>query len=125
MEEILGTERNIKRQILIFLTHCYVTCTAIREQTKVQDALTMALKLKWKWAGHVARYKDDRWTLLATRWKGPAGKRNPGRPYRRWRDDIEGIAGKDWLLNERKRKEWDKLEEAYTQRGVQQKNAIH
>lgn len=39
------------------------------------SALSYAKKLKWKWAGHVARLKDERWTSRVTTWKGPIGKR--------------------------------------------------
>ena len=30
----------------------------IREKTKVKDVLVEITKLKWKWAGHVARMKE-------------------------------------------------------------------
>lgn len=36
--------------------------TDIRSKTKTKDALNHALKLKWKWAGHVARLQDNRRT---------------------------------------------------------------
>ena len=58
--------------------------------------LEYALKLKKQWAGHISRYTDRRWTLLITKWKGPKGKRNVGRPKKRWADDIISIAGRNW-----------------------------
>ena len=41
----------------------------IREKTKVNDVLAEITKLKWKWAGHVARMKDNRWTVRCTEWQ--------------------------------------------------------
>ncbi|CAH2217156.1 jg22848 [Pararge aegeria aegeria] len=64
----------------------------IRQQTKITDALAYTLKAKWKWAGHVARLTDNRWTLRLTKWPGPTGNRARGRPHYRWEDDIKNVA---------------------------------
>ncbi|KAL0881844.1 hypothetical protein ABMA27_001620 [Loxostege sticticalis] len=90
----------------------------IRNKTKVIDALSHALTLKWRWAGHISRYMDKRWTMETTRWKGPSGKRSVGRPKRRWADDLDYFAGKDWMTLARNRELWMDLEEAFTQKGV-------
>ena len=34
----------------------------IRTQTKVEDVIKTAKKMKWRWAGHIARRTDGRWT---------------------------------------------------------------
>ena len=60
---------------------------AIRERTKVVDILKVTTKAKWKWAGHVAHMKDNRWTVSCAEWQVSHGKRSRGRP-RRWHDDI-------------------------------------
>ena len=86
----------------------------IREKTGVIDALSYSRKLKWRWAGHVARTTDDRWTIRATVWPGPAGYRRRGRPLARWVDDITHIAGRDWLRVASNRDKWNSLEEAFT-----------
>lgn len=91
----------------------------IRQKTKLTDALRHALSLKWKWAGHISRYPDRRWTIEATRWKGPMGKRNVGRQLRRWADDITHVAGNDWIKSSKDRELWKRMEEAFTQTGVQ------
>lgn len=82
------------------------------------DALDYAKKLKWKWAGHVARMADKRWTNQITTWPGPRGKRKDGRPYMRWSDDIAKIAGPKWTLTAQDRSNWLSLEEAFTREGV-------
>ncbi|RVE48334.1 hypothetical protein evm_006994 [Chilo suppressalis] len=85
---------------------------------KYKAALTYALKLKWKWAGHVARLSDGRWTKKITEWRGPYDKRKIGRPYKRWSDDIIQTANIHWTKSAQDRKKWEKLEEAFTQRGT-------
>ncbi|KAA5662277.1 hypothetical protein F3G60_33305 [Pseudomonas aeruginosa] len=91
----------------------------IREKTKLIDALRYALTQKWRWAGHLARYTDKRWTLEITTWEGPAGKRRRGRPRSRWIDEITAATGKEWRNKAKEREEWSKLEEAYTRMGFQ------
>ncbi|GBP18366.1 Putative uncharacterized transposon-derived protein F52C9.6 [Eumeta japonica] len=88
--------------------------TDIRSKTKTIDALNHALRLKLKWAGHVARLKDGRWTHKITSWKGPEGKRCRGRPFARWEEDIKKIAGPKWQQIAQNRENWQKLEEAFT-----------
>lgn len=34
-------------------------------------SITKAVALKWKWAGHIARLQDQRWTIKVTEWRGP------------------------------------------------------
>ena len=34
----------------------------IRKRTKIIDIIEYTLKQKWRWAGHIARMKDKRWT---------------------------------------------------------------
>ncbi|CAH2237406.1 jg11261 [Pararge aegeria aegeria] len=44
------------------------------------------------------------------------GKRNRGRPYRRWEDDIKQTAGPNWRRVAHDRKQWRELEEAFANR---------
>ena len=50
----------------------------------------------WRWAGHIARMKDNRWTKRCTEWQPRRGKRSRGRPSRRWQDDITRKEGTTW-----------------------------
>lgn len=70
--------------------------------------------MKWKWAGHIARLTDNRWTVEATKWPGPPGTRKAGRPNTRWIDEITKIAGTNWWQTARDRSRWRDLEEAFT-----------
>ena len=71
------------------------TAKQIREKTKVRDMTKTMSKLKWDWAGHVARRTDNRWTSRITFWKPRETQRNRGRPRKRWRDDLDSFL-KHW-----------------------------
>ena len=43
-----------------------IPCSEIRKRTKIIDIIEYTLKQKWKWAGHIARMKDNRWTKCCT-----------------------------------------------------------
>ena len=38
----------------------------IRQRTSVTDIVQYVANTKWKWAGHIARMKDKRWTIRST-----------------------------------------------------------
>lgn len=71
--------------------------TKIRNITKAKDGFTHAQSLKWRWAGHVARLRDKRWTKRVTTWAAPQGKRKRGRPIASWEDEIKKTAGPNWI----------------------------
>ena len=39
-----------------------IPCSEIRKRTKIIDIIECTLKQKWRWARHIARMKDNRWT---------------------------------------------------------------
>ncbi|GBP73997.1 Retrovirus-related Pol polyprotein from type-1 retrotransposable element R2 [Eumeta japonica] len=47
----------------------------------------------------------------------PLGKRNVGRPAKRWADDIIKIAGRAWMNLAKDREIWKEIEETFTQTG--------
>ena len=61
--------------------------------------------MKWSWAGHKGRMKNDRWAKKCTKWI-PGRKRKRGRPTRRWRDDIEKVAAVNWISKTENRRTW-------------------
>ena len=69
--------------------------TNIRQRTRVTDIVQYVTNTKWKYAGHIARMKDNRWTIRSTEWQ-IKGVRSVGRPRHRWRDDIVGQQGAVW-----------------------------
>ncbi|CAH2239763.1 jg24652 [Pararge aegeria aegeria] len=80
----------------------------IRKRTKIIDAAKLACILKWRWAGHIARAKDGRWTEKILHWYPREDRRPRGRPRRRWSDDIIKAVGATWtrLARETDGKGW-------------------
>lgn len=111
--KILSCQHAMERSILKLRKIDKTRNADIRNKTNFKDALKHAMTLKWKWAGHLARYLDNRWTLQTTKWLGPTGKRQKGRPKKRWADDIVKTAGKNWMITAQNRQTWIKMEEAF------------
>ncbi|XGW02331.1 hypothetical protein V3C99_014401 [Haemonchus contortus] len=58
----------------------------LRQRKKIRDAVDYAKKLKIRWAGHVMRYSDDRWTVAVTDRILRDITRTPGLLPTRWSD---------------------------------------
>ena len=87
--------------------------TWIRQQTGVTDIVTTIRSSKHRWAGHVARFQDNRWTLRVTEWTPRQWKRTRGRPKIRWRDDLLNYMGPKWPEKARDRKQWKSSREGF------------
>ena len=61
----------------------------VRERTKFIYIINTVRKMKWSWAGHINRRKDDRWTPCVTTWRPYDKKIRQGRPAKRRRDDLD------------------------------------
>ena len=60
--KIQTTQRRMERSCLGLKLKDKVKNVDIRKRTNLCDVLTFSLKVKWRWAGHLAQYQDDRWT---------------------------------------------------------------
>ena len=81
---------------------------------KVQDILKTINLGKWTWAGHVSRRTDGRWTTAVTEWTPRTGIGSQGRPYKRWRDELDKYWGTPaWTEHTRDRQYWEKHAEAF------------
>ena len=54
-------QRAMERKMLDLKLQDKIPCSEIRKRTKIIDT-EYTLKQKWKWAVHIARMKDNRWT---------------------------------------------------------------
>ncbi len=71
-----------------------VRITRIKKELKNNiNILEKIHRLKWKWAGHLMRQTDNRWTKRCTNWYLSYMKRKKGRQIRRRDDDIVKITG--------------------------------
>lgn len=117
LDRIRVCQRGIERSYTGHKLKDKIKNSVIREKTKAQDATRKILHLKWKWAGHVQRMAEDRWSKTVTNWHPLDKKRRPGRPRKRWSDDIVKIAGSTWSREARDRTRWRQMEEAFTALG--------
>ena len=60
------SQRAMERKILNIKIKDRISNRTIRERTKVDDVIKVVTKAKWRWAGHVARMSDNRWTIRST-----------------------------------------------------------
>ncbi|GFO40356.1 endonuclease-reverse transcriptase [Plakobranchus ocellatus] len=112
-QKLRVAQRAMERKIQGIKLTDRVKCSEIRKRTQIQDIVDFVAKQKWRWAGHVARLKDNRWTLRVTEWQPRNDKRSRGRQARRWRDDIVKAKGNTWSRDARDRDEWKRDAEGY------------
>ena len=84
----------------------------IWQRTRVTAIVQYVTNTKWKWSGHIARMKDNRWTVRSIE-RQVKGVRSVGRPTRRWRDDIVGQQGAVWTRIAKDRERWKTLAEGF------------
>ncbi|KAE9417306.1 hypothetical protein Angca_002707, partial [Angiostrongylus cantonensis] len=61
-----------------------IRSTDLRQRSKIKDAVLYAKQWKIRWAGHVVRMNDNRWTRAVSDWIPRDVKRTAGRPLTRW-----------------------------------------
>ena len=103
----------MERSMLNLKLQLKIPCSEIRNRTNITDIIEITLKRKWRWAGHIARMKYNRWTKRCTEWQPRRGKRPRGRPNRRWQDDITRKEGTSWNRKATDRGQWEALVEGY------------
>ena len=114
-QKLMTTQRAMERKMLHLSLRDKVRHSIIRKKTKVQDIMEKIKAAKWKWAGHLTRVKDNRWTKRLTEWQPRTGKRRRGRQKRRWRDDITSYMGSaTWTRTAMRRLEWKRPKEDFT-----------
>lgn len=92
--------------------------TTVRETTKVKDIIKHIKRSKWRWAGHIARITDNRWTIRLTNWIPRSSLRSRGRPVYKWESDIISLVGTTWQRRARNRVSWKSHAEAYIQQWI-------
>ena len=109
------TQRKMERIMLGITLKDKKRNTWIREQTQLEDIVTFIKRSKWRWAGHLARREDGRWTRTCTLWRPDTGGRKRGRPRTRWEDEVKKMGGEKWWEEAEDREEWKTMGEAFVQ----------
>jgi hypothetical protein len=84
----------------------------LNDLMKNADTVTYVKSKRMAWLGHVMRMDGERIAKRVLEWK-PMGRRNRGRPRKRWIEDIEkdtqimGIRG--WRKLCKERAEWKEI----------------
>ena len=112
VKKLETSQRAMKRRMLIVKLKDRIPNTIIRQRTSLTDIVQYLTNTKWKWAGHIARMKDNRCTIRSTQWQAE-GVRSVRRPKRRWRDDIVGQQVAVWTRIAKDRERWKTLAEGY------------
>ena len=82
----------------------------------VVDWVEEQRRRKWRWAGHVARREDGRWSRSILDWEPVGGRRSWGRPVLRWEDPLSKFAkSKDvnWHRAAQDRGQWGIWEDEF------------
>ena len=114
--KLAAAQTNMERSMLN-ITYKYRNINIwVRERTKVIDITNSVRKMKWSWAGHINRLKDDRWTSRITTWRPYGKKIRQGRPSKRWRDDLDKYwSDTIWRRTAQDRVIWRRQAEAFAQ----------
>jgi endonuclease/exonuclease/phosphatase family metal-dependent hydrolase len=113
-------QKSLERSMLGLRLRDRVRSSRIRHKTKLKCVAEEACRIKWRWAGHVARSQDGRWSERVLHWWPREDKRSRGRPRRRWCDDIIQMAGPTWPRLAADRTGWHMMEEAFVQQWATQ-----
>ncbi|KHN74308.1 Putative uncharacterized transposon-derived protein F52C9.6, partial [Toxocara canis] len=105
-ERLAVAERAMERRMLRISLRDHITNDKIRNETKVADVNEECWRNKLRWAGHVARIRDNRWTKKIYQWYPRDIKRPPGRHPMRWADEIREVEGPLWQRLAANRERW-------------------
>ncbi|KAI8426600.1 hypothetical protein MSG28_005383 [Choristoneura fumiferana] len=75
MRKLKVTQRAMERAMLGVSLRDRIRNDDIRNRTKVTDIARRIAKLKWQWAGHIARRTDGRWGQKVLEWRPRTGRR--------------------------------------------------
>ena len=95
------------------------------EKVRLEDWVTGQRRRQFRWAGHVARRADNRWSYRVLDWRPSYGRRTVGRPRRRWADAINDFFEEEcnlergaWISLAQCRDTWRSFEEAFCKKTV-------
>jgi Reverse transcriptase (RNA-dependent DNA polymerase) len=109
---LVVAQRKMERKMLGLRWQDMISNQRLRKKTRVKDVVTTVKALKWSWAGHIARYNDDRIPKIIEKWT-PRGTRKRGKPKIRWKDDIENFGSIFWRKKAKNRKKWNQIGESF------------
>ena len=114
--KLAAAQTKMERSMLNITYNYRNTNIWVRERTQIIDIINTLRKIKWSWAGHINRIKDDRWTSRITTWRPYDKKIRQRRPAKRWRDDLDKYRSDTiWQTTAQDRVIWRWHDEAFAQ----------
>ena len=90
------------------------------EKANLSNWVVESRRRKWRWAGHVARRHDHRWSHEVLQWTPAGGCRNQGGQRTRWVDDINAFfkfhfesAPGEWIIAAQDPSTWKEHEDKF------------
>ena len=69
VEKLETSQRAMDRKMLNVKLKYRIRNTIITQRTRVNDIVQYVTNKKWKWAGRIARMKNNRWISRSTQWQ--------------------------------------------------------
>ena len=112
--KLAAAQTNMERSMLNITYKVRRTNIWVRERTKLIDIIYTVRKMKWSWAGHINRLKDDRWTSRVTTWRQDDKKIRKWRSAKRWKEDLDKYwSDTIWQMTAQDRVIWIRHAEAF------------
>ena len=92
--ENTDVEDDLQESWVDFVKRSTHTALEAAEMADVKDWVILQRERKWRWAGHVARRSDGRWSTALLSWILQGGRRSRGHPAKRWGDEINTFFNK-------------------------------
>ena len=111
--KLQSTQRAMERKIMGIRLKDRVSNRKLRESTQSKGIGAAIKKLKFKYARHMFRMREEKWNRITTNWTPWGNKRGRGRLKTKWRDEIRNRVGASWKSITQDREKWWRIGEAY------------
>ena len=97
-ERIAVAQRKMERRMAGVTWQDKWSNERLRDTTGVVDWVREATRRKLAWADKLRKMSGERWARALTHWipYGHIGRRAQGRPYIRWREEVQRVCGNNW-----------------------------
>ena len=103
-EKLAVTQRAMERRMCGVSIRDRISNKELRQRSGLRDVVSGMYEAKRRWAGHIVRLNDNRWTYRLTNWLPRDRKRPLGRPSNRWDRPMVKLFGQRW-----KQKAYDRV----------------
>ena len=119
LRRVVGTARQDEETYVDWIQRSTHVAESLYVRNGGESWVRQQRRRYWRWAGHVARAADGRWSNRLLCWH-PQGSRRPGRPIKRWTDELDaffsqqmGSAVGEWVCNAMDREGWKSWQEDF------------